>query len=1046
MSVVLAASGAGLDGVLSRLTAWSAAGYLAPFVWAEPDEIVLIERGARDANELAGALDGRSDGAYVVGIALPDDQGRIGSAAVEHVRRIQAQFAAALPGTIPPAPTVVYFPLTDETAIEPAPEGSVRSAFVAVPEDLSGPLEANLFDPTNAECVASHVAHATAALTGILGNASSSLLTPSPDETAEEHRPPVSFVRCHSRVIDGGYLPDALAARAFSVSGGSRWPNPDLGRYERIELPGDLLQTLAHRYLDKHEDVFGLRPVELPEAPQEVRLPLLEALKAIGRFVLAEIRQRPTAWIDERLEHLWERRLLPAVEGLYPASGVKLARYRPHDGNSSTAEQITAQFAEPVPTDDGATAPAWHDFIRLASCLIDGENVPIQAEELEHGRLRSLDTRPGAIVPRFDDFPPLNERPPRVCDPRLLDPLIRRQIEEHDAAVVAQTEAQPGEDPPTPAEDPSDGATPPQAQEDDPVPADPPSLPDDTIQAPGLGEEIAQSEAAVDARPENEHSATPAQQRENALAQTESSESVAADSESTLAASLEEGAPTDPVEAARIEALRAWWEASRRTLLWQIGQLLGAAIDDAHAEADTATPSKEEHRQLDERIAAARQAEAATGSHRRHWLLARTLVALALCAWIVLGDLPILLKPVAVIVVLFIWILLGTVAWWRHRHRRWRNRHGHPTASPEIDEEVETFIQRTLVGATRRSDCERLLARYGEYLDWAEVASQLLHRPWFPRTARNGGPGEQLAVPDPDTFPHASTLAYAHFSSAQLARVSAVAEAAAFAVGWLTHLIDDAIAVAAAEWLALHPSPDSDQSMAPDGTPILPDPYGEQNRDRENLRAAVVDSVCSGRGRGIDTSAYLERYLQRVGDEPVTELLTDIREPATAADCSPLPPAPELFGLPGRISTPGISTAPDEPENGEAYASLAEFLAPLISRSETYVGEHGTLGSEARKIATSHLSPPALTGVQNDETLAAVSIAQASTGPLRIGEPLRVTAVRIDQTAPVILETRHHGTQLVPWFELARSDSEQTADPSANPTRAVDLDDGLASL
>ena len=279
-----------------------------------------------------------------------------------------------------------------------------------------------------------------------------------------------------------------------------------------------------------------------------------------------------------------------------------------------------------------------------------------------------------------------------------------------------------------------------------------------------------------------------------------------------------------------------------RTVLWQIGRLISDAIDAAHTEAAQLTPTDDDRRKLDERIAAAADAAASVAKRRRVSVFIRTLIAIGLSVWISLSDLPSYVKPVAVLGVLLLWFLVAVVAWWRRLHRRIRRRRRHHRDRPgdDMQQAIEEFLHRSLSAAARRSDAERLQARYDEYRDWAEIAAQLLHRPWLPRSLRYGDPGQQLSPPDPDTLPRACSLAYAHFATDQLARVSAAAVAATFSAGWLSEVIDDAITEASREWLGLHPA--GRRTTASDGTDQPPDPYSEQNRDPENIRAGVVQS------------------------------------------------------------------------------------------------------------------------------------------------------------------------------------------------------------
>jgi hypothetical protein len=218
---------------------------------------------------------------------------------------------------------------------------------------------------------------------------------------------------------------------------------------------------------------------------------------------------------------------------------------------------------------------------------------------------------------------------------------------------------------------------------------------------------------------------------------------------------------------------------------------------------------------------------------------------------------------------------------------------------------------------------------------------------------------------------------------------------------------------------------------------MLPDPFGDQSRDPENLRGAVLDHVRQGRGRSIDASALVQSYLDRVADQAITNVLTTIEE-AGAAEALPL--MPQVMSDEGG---PAASDSQDAPERSTATAqTLSELIGPLIDVSaETFVGEHGALGTGAREIATPHVSPAIVVASGKPTELAHVTLGQAASRPLRVGLPTRVVVVRIDETQKFVLSPHPLAQQHLPWFEgpptvgTATNTDEQ---PTARDARTLD--------
>jgi hypothetical protein len=140
------------------------------------------------------------------------------------------------------------------------------------------------------------------------------------------------------------------------------------------------------------------------------------------------------------------------------------------------------------------------------------------------------------------------------------------------------------------------------------------------------------------------------------------------------------------------------------------------------------------------------------------------------------------------------------------------------------------------------------------------------------------------------------------------------------------------------------------------------------------------------------------------------ELMTDAKDQ---------PPDPAA----AQHSTPATPT--------EDMTTFTEFIRPLADSSESRLGDHGALSTNARQVTDLWLSPALRRARSDAQRQGQISLADAFGRPLKIGEPVRIPAVRIDQTDTFFTGRRggQRGDRL-PWFV-----AWEAADA---PTAAVD--------
>ena len=261
MRVLLLPDNGSATKVVDCLLGWSRSGLLGPLrlvrdrpgqVLTEEARVSRVEAGEARELLLGAALqdsDGSKDeliACYPAVAAEGFDAGFADAAAayVDLLARTIAHDA-----TRPARCTMLAAPSQIGQAVPP---GLLRQSFASnvyvAPEDRAEPRDPNRL-LGNEEVFPMHAAHAIATV-GDLWNEPESE-RPSVIDVLAERQPhnqlAIQIVRCFSRGIDFGYLPDHVSAGIFHGDGG--WPNPDPERLDRIDDPQRIVAPVVNDYM-----------------------------------------------------------------------------------------------------------------------------------------------------------------------------------------------------------------------------------------------------------------------------------------------------------------------------------------------------------------------------------------------------------------------------------------------------------------------------------------------------------------------------------------------------------------------------------------------------------------------------------------------------------------------------------------------------------------------------------------------------------------------------------------------------------------------------
>lgn len=961
MKVLITPNDGPADAALEQLTTWSAEGLLDKFVWwlgRESDgeldlTVVLVSGGISTEMPLARALEGvESEDVDLVAFATTFVGGEFPLAFGQRIDDFEAasQAVLAFQADRPLTTTVIVAP---PDVAQPIPEGyflARRHARVLVAsEDRPAPSQANHLIEED-EDATPHAAHALASLCDLWA---SNEPTDEPVFDQLYLEPigalvaPVRLARCFTRVVDLENFPDELATEVFRV--GEGWPNPDRKRFIRAIDPVPLVGELTRQYLRKHREILDLSDFQpTPKHPPE-SMTLWEAIRLLLKIFFDFILHLP-----QRLVELVSRRVADQVNRLaghlegqlekLGAGGRQVKRVGQDGQQGSDFDPIRPAER----TGEKDPSGAWRDLAMMSYALIDGSDHPEAAwdELMRTQDKRTIVEHPRAVVP--DPSTPLptgtksifHDDPVRVCDPLFLEPrflpsdnpLSLRYVKpvSPDVEVVAAS----------PAESASERV----------------ENADDAIASvavdEGAEESVEPKTDAAGVATALKDSNTVSQASNGSASNGPAPESPGAGSNGAGPSDKEED---DDIARRRAEWVLRWVEPHQGTAVWSVGASIATAYTRACDEAELAEQgpdsdkTREELKEVDERIDAALQD--AAKSIRKRWLIGVP-AAIALTVAIYFGlvglGLPIFVRIPAILAVLFLWVLVGAYSLKRHSANVEEMRR-------EREGVFRAAIDRERLGVLRRYDRDRLLRRYREYRDWAEVIGWFAHFPWLESEDDNENPVE--AIPH---RPHPASFIVAGVDTKDKRQQIVQRERhALFKTGWMNAYFADVEKRLMGDYVRAY-------EYVEDEDFERPDPMADVTDQKDSPRRYFLDGSRTGDGREIDVE----------GGNPLSTRLLDhlgqLTPDDVAADCH---------------------TAWSESDGGEvasrSWESAADFYSEILgSENQAFLPQHwASTGVADAAIATTLRVPPDPSG---KETIAGTAV------ELRFRRPLRCLYRRIE--------------------------------------------------
>src|ERR1035437_6329185 len=459
MRIVIAAQSETGETVLANLCSWSRSGLLSEFCWwpTPPDGsergfvVKRIVRGELREESLSHALDQVDpDDVRLVGFYCAGPDG------------FDVRFADALQQRVDAAADVIRFrpahPVrATMVVVQPAvgervPAGLFRGRWLAnvlmVAEYRRKPDAPNALADTP-EMLPAHAANALATTADLWHDARpdrKSVLDGLVPGQVGPHPVTVVPVRCYSRIVDLGYLPDHLAASVFQRSS-EAWPNPDRDHFERRSSPDEIVNYLTRRYLQKHEEVLGATPFTPVVPPPRPQLTILETLRWIWQELIRAINSKPIEMMEGLLAATVDRTAAFLEQHIGPDRPFDVVRWRERANRTGDLTELRHELDRPLVAPTGRVADTWRDLLALAFGLIDGSPLPegIDAEVAKLDDRRLVVTAPDQIVPDPREAPPPSPdgSQPRACDPLTLRTQMAEEPAADDADAADLSEAAP---------------------------------------------------------------------------------------------------------------------------------------------------------------------------------------------------------------------------------------------------------------------------------------------------------------------------------------------------------------------------------------------------------------------------------------------------------------------------------------------------------------------------------------------------------------------------------------------------------------------------
>lgn len=456
MRILLVPNNESSKKVFECLLGWSRSGLLEPFAWRGVDpgqalgsstQVLRVEAGEGRELLLGAALHGFDESNdELIGFYPATPQEGFEPSFIETATACVDLLSQTIAhdATRPARCTMVMAP--SEIA-QPVPPEILSQSFASnvyiAPEDRAEPKDPNRL-LGNEAVFPMHAAHAIATVADLWHDPDAD--RPSVVDVLARRQPhnhlAAQVIRCFSRGIDFGYLPDHVSAGIFYGSGG--WPNPDSSRFDRIDDAQAVVPHLVNNYMDTYRQELGLSEFTPHRLQDPESLGLFEAFRLLLRLIVMRIRRKPFEVVRQRLDAIHNAAADWVEKQAGPDSGIRVKRRGRSEGAAEDTVGLDALLEGPLVVPDGPVSEAWTALRRLVLGLVDGSELPdgIESARLVNGRgQRALVTEPAVLAPDPDSDPPPVDGPAGpICDPLRLDPRLAGEASSGEASAGEEAE------------------------------------------------------------------------------------------------------------------------------------------------------------------------------------------------------------------------------------------------------------------------------------------------------------------------------------------------------------------------------------------------------------------------------------------------------------------------------------------------------------------------------------------------------------------------------------------------------------------------------
>ena len=218
-------------------------------------------------------------------------------------------------------------------------QGFASNVYVA-PEDRAEPRDPNRL-LGNEDVFPLHAAHAIATIAALWSEpaAQRTSVIDALAKRQPHNQLATQVVRCFSRGIDFGYLPDHVAAGIFSGEGG--WPNPDPTHFDRVEDAAVVMPHIVSDFMRRFGPELGLSEFRPQVLSDPEPLGLFKAFRLLIELLIQRLRRRPFEIVRRRIDSIHDAAADWVERQAGPDGGIRVKRRGTARGRPARASRST---------------------------------------------------------------------------------------------------------------------------------------------------------------------------------------------------------------------------------------------------------------------------------------------------------------------------------------------------------------------------------------------------------------------------------------------------------------------------------------------------------------------------------------------------------------------------------------------------------------------------------------------------------------------------------------------------------------------------------